>query len=316
VSTEAIQEAAAEEVKAPESTGPVNGELQRLMQQPIHRPSAVEIVAQTPQIERLAAMMHRSGLAPADLQRQGQDAIEVIMIAGLELGIPPVQAVRVLHLIRGRIGMAAQVILGLFMARCPGGKVKLLESTDERCTIWAYRPGQDPMQETFEIAEAQRAGLVKQDGGYGKWPKDMCFARAVSRLGRRYWPDVLMGYGYTPEELDAADLPEPAEVPAISPDAPQAATRAERQKAPTAAPTVDPAQTRIKDLGIAWQAVFPRRDQETDDGYKARFLAWVGENMGPGYSATNSADYTVEMVTSLRATLDAIAAEDGAEEQG
>jgi hypothetical protein len=58
---------------------------------------------------------------------------------------------------------------------------------------------------SFSIEEAQRAGLIKQGGGWTKFPKDMCFARALSRLARQLFSDVI-GMGYVEGEISQADV--------------------------------------------------------------------------------------------------------------
>jgi hypothetical protein len=54
------------------------------------------------------------------------------------------------------------------------------------------------------VSDAQKAGLVKPGGGWTKWPKDMCFARALSRLARQLFSDVI-GIGYVEGEIKASD---------------------------------------------------------------------------------------------------------------
>lgn len=194
---EAQPEPAAENGAKEEATE----DMSRIMGRPIHAPSAIEIIAQTPHVAALAEIMFRSRLAPFDTQKQGQDAIQIIMMKGLELSIPPLLAVQHIFIIKGRISMAAQLMRSLFLGRCPGGRLNITESDDTHCIMVALRPGQDPLRVTFDISEAKRAQLVKADSNWEKWPKDMCFERCTSRLARRYWPDILMGCGYTPDEL-------------------------------------------------------------------------------------------------------------------
>ena len=57
-----------------------------------------------------------------------------------------------------------------------------------------------PLYASWLEADSEAAGLVKK-GNWVKWRRDMYYARALSRLGRRYFADVLEGY-YLPDELD------------------------------------------------------------------------------------------------------------------
>jgi len=51
----------------------------------------------------------------------------------------------------------------------------------------------DTWTESFSIQEAKSAGLYRQGGPWSKFPKDMLFARALSRLARQLFPDVIKG---------------------------------------------------------------------------------------------------------------------------
>jgi hypothetical protein len=71
------------------------------------------------------------------------------------------------------------------------------------------------------MADAQRAGLVKEDSGYRKHPSSMLRARASSNLARMVYPDVLSGC-YLPDEIDEIRTPE--QVTAIAEERRQEAT--------------------------------------------------------------------------------------------
>ena len=88
--------------------------LEPLLQRPIHTPSAMEIVGQAQSVGYLAKIMYTSRLAPPDLQNQGEAAITMVMMKGLELNIPPVLAIENLHIIKGRIAMSARLIFSSF----------------------------------------------------------------------------------------------------------------------------------------------------------------------------------------------------------
>lgn len=187
---------------------PAPAELDRLLTQPT-RKSAAQLAGEYQFIHEFAKGMHQSKLAKSDGQDLTEAQIEAVMMAGSELGLGPVEAIQSLPVIRGKIGMGAQLMLSLFLERCPGASYRVVESTDKRCEIVFARNGQAPMPVVFDIAEAVRGQVNKPNGGYDKWPKDMCWARCVSRAARRYWPDILRGVSYTPEELSEI---EPAEL--------------------------------------------------------------------------------------------------------
>ena len=59
----------------------------------------------------------------------------------------------------------------------------------------------------FTIGEAERIGLTKS-GAWKNYPEDMLFCRALSRLGRRLFPD-LIGECYVEGEIDDKRLNDP-----------------------------------------------------------------------------------------------------------
>jgi hypothetical protein len=77
--------------------------------------------------------------------------------------------------------------------RRAGIKIEIVESTDEKCVIRGTRLDGDHATVSYTLDDAKKAGLVKPSGGWVKNPKDMCFARAISRLARQIAPDVIGG---------------------------------------------------------------------------------------------------------------------------
>lgn len=60
----------------------------------------------------------------------------------------------------------------------------------------------------WTLMEAQRARLhLKDNSPWVPYPEDMLWARSISRLCRRWAPDVIMGF-YVPEELDSIPVDE------------------------------------------------------------------------------------------------------------
>lgn len=140
-----------------------------------------------------------------------QAGVMMIMLAARELGIPPMQALNGgLNIIQGKVEISARMMSALI--RKAGHKISIKETTDNRCTVVGTRCDTGEIQEaSYTIDEAQKAGLVKPGGGWTKNPKDMCFARALSRLARQLFSDVI-GIGYVEGEIRATDsIPQVAE---------------------------------------------------------------------------------------------------------
>ncbi len=133
-----------------------------------------------------------------------QAGVMMIMLAARELGIPPCQALNGgINIINGKAEISARMMSALI--RKAGHEIKIKTSTDDICVLVGKRADTQETQEaSFSVADAQRAGLVKQGGGWVKFPKDMCFARALSRLARQLFSDVI-GIGYVEGEIQATE---------------------------------------------------------------------------------------------------------------
>lgn len=127
------------------------------------------------------------------------EAVLAAILSGRELGIGPMQSLKDISIIDGRPALAAHLVLA--MLRKGGVVIDQAESTDERAYIRAHRQDTGEQAEIeWTMEEAQRAGLANKDN-FRKYPRDMLWARAVGRLGRRLGSDLLAGMPYTAEEV-------------------------------------------------------------------------------------------------------------------
>ncbi len=140
-----------------------------------------------------------------------ESGVMMIMLAAREYGIGPAQALNGgLNIIEGKVELSSR-IMGALIRRAKH-IVKILKSTDTKCTIWGKRRDTgEELSVEYTIEMAQRAGLVKDKGGWKKNPEDMLFARAMSRLARQLFSDVI-GIGYIEGEISV----EPLSCPDIS----------------------------------------------------------------------------------------------------
>ncbi len=129
-----------------------------------------------------------------------KSGVMMIMLSARELGIPPMQALNGgINIINGKAEISARMMSALI--RKAGHEIKIKESSDTSCTLIGKRCDTGETEESsFTIEDAQKANLVKPGGGWVKCPKDMCFARALSRLGRQLFSDVI-GIGYVEGEI-------------------------------------------------------------------------------------------------------------------
>lgn len=132
----------------------------------------------------------------------------VKVLAGEELGLSPFAAVQGITIIEGKLGMTSNLMATL-VQQSKTHRYKVVESTNERCSLEFYEYRQDGDDELlgvsdFTVADAEQAGLVKEKSNWEKWPKAMCFSRALTQGVRTYCPIVTAGTpAYTAEELGA-----------------------------------------------------------------------------------------------------------------
>ena len=127
-------------------------------------------------------------------------AIMMIMLAAREYGIGPAQALNGgLHIIEGKVELSARMMSSLIRKR--SHKIEIIEDTDEICTLKGTRADNGEVQTaTYTIQMAEKGGLIKEKGAWKKTPQDMLYARALSRLARRLFSDVI-GIGYVDGEI-------------------------------------------------------------------------------------------------------------------
>ena len=220
-------------------------------------------------LTQISQDLFNSGLCPESLRNW--QAVALVALKGMELGLGPVQSLMCLHVVKGRVGMAAETMRALVYERCQGGRIIEHEATETICRLEGQRPGQEPKLAEFSIEDAQAQGLVKSGSAWEKDPKDMLYARATSRLCRRQFPDVIMGC-YTPEELRSI-TPEPASTPDADPMAPAAPSRTERSgdAEPTGQAACATAEYRA--LLTKWKAKNP-------EGAAKHFAQWANDITG------------------------------------
>jgi hypothetical protein len=148
----------------------------------------------------LAEQIAKSPLMPAAYRGKPADAA-IAMLYGSECGLPPMTSLQRIVVVNGRPGLDAQGMVALIRSR---GHHITGEVANDSAEVYGKRGDNgDEMSVTFTIDDAKRAGLVSSGGNYTKYPSDMLWSKAVSRLGRRLFADVLMGFSYTDDEVES-----------------------------------------------------------------------------------------------------------------
>jgi hypothetical protein len=124
----------------------------------------------------------------------GSEGIFAIVAKARSLAIDPLDAINGgLYCVQGKVEMSSQMMNQLI--RQAGHSItKDTKSDDSVCILHGKRADTgDTWTESFSIADARRAGIFKEGGSWTKYPRDMLFARALSRLARQLFPDVIKG---------------------------------------------------------------------------------------------------------------------------
>lgn len=151
-----------------------------------------------PTLMKVSEMLAQSDLVPASYRGKPANVL-LAAIAGQPFGFDPTMAMRSFNVIQGSPTLKPEIMLAL--VRKAGHSVTG-EATDRGATITGRRADTgDEMTVTFTEEDAKKAGLLGK-GAWKTYPSAMMWARALSKLGRMLFPDVLLGCSYTSEELD------------------------------------------------------------------------------------------------------------------
>lgn len=168
-------------------------------------------------IERMAQRLSESELVPQAYRRKPANIVLATM-AGRPFGWDPTMSMRSFHIIEGVPSMKPEVMLALVRAAGHSVRGELSgEGASTKASVTGRRVDTgDSMSFSFSVDDAVHAGLctvkdgrpfARSDRGKIKpWeahPASMCWARAVSQVCRMLFSDVVLGAGYTPEELGA-----------------------------------------------------------------------------------------------------------------
>lgn len=110
------------------------------------------------------------------------------------------EALRSIHVIEGKPTLSAEFMLA--RAIQAGVTHQWLASSAKEARIRLRRPGFEPFELAFTMAEAEAAGVTRKDN-WRKYPAAMLRARCISAAIRAFCPDVLGAGFYTPEEMGA-----------------------------------------------------------------------------------------------------------------
>jgi hypothetical protein len=159
-------------------------------------------------LKTTATAFSKSGLFP---NVKSPEQAFVLILAGQEMGVGPMEAVSGITLIQGKPTMSANLLAAL-VKRHPRYDYRVADHSDTTCRIEFLQDGEVSGVSEFTLEDARKAGL----GGNQTWkryPSALLFARALTQGVRWYAPDVTSSAAYTPEELGGDAEPEPVAEP-------------------------------------------------------------------------------------------------------
>lgn len=159
----------------------------------------------------LGEQMCRSPFAPKGF-RGNRDATAAAILAGMEMGMTPAQALRSFDVVEGSAGLTSHAMRALITRA--GHHIELRERSAERVTLAGRRRGEQEWTEiTWTIQDAQRAGLAGKQV-WKAYPAAMLLARCTTTLAAVLFADVVAGIPCTEElaDLDPVDITASVEV--------------------------------------------------------------------------------------------------------
>jgi hypothetical protein len=148
---------------------------------------------------QLAERLATTSFIPSTMRGKVGD-ITACLLAGNELGLPPMAALKSMDVIHGTPGLRAHAMRALLQSH--GHEIELIESSDTVCRMRGRRRGAEAWQEVvWTIARAQLAGFVAKNSNYKTQPANMLVARCTGEISRLIASDALHGVPYTAEEL-------------------------------------------------------------------------------------------------------------------
>lgn len=181
------------------------------------------------EVYRLAKMALTSGMLKPVKKGYGNNAMAedpeatlargtMIIMQGMEIGLPPMQSLQLLAMINGRIVAHSEAVPGLLLAN--GFKIKDYSSGQEMLDDWTFyteltRPDGSKHIGSFSVKDAKQAGLWDQsptktsfgetkpnDSAWYRYPKRMLKARALGFAAKDGGADALRGIQVREEAED------------------------------------------------------------------------------------------------------------------
>lgn len=149
-----------------------------------------------------------TGMIPASIKTKEQAL--AILIAGWELGLRPMTALRHVYCVNGKTEIETRAMVGIIRARDKSIQFAWPEYTAEAVTCELSRPGQPVTRVRYTVADAKASGQMEKDGPWRRYTRDMLYAAATKRACRLGAPDLINAIeGAMQTEAEAVSLSMP-----------------------------------------------------------------------------------------------------------
>jgi len=150
-------------------------------------------------IVRQSEILAQSTVIPSAYRRKGADIVAA-GLAGRAFGWDVMTSMRNHHVIEGTASLRPEAMLGL--VRQAGHSVTVEVNPDGAVAHGTRADTGDEHSASFTMDDAAAAGLADKRN-WKQYQDAMLTWRAVAKLCRVLFPDVVLGAGYVPEELGA-----------------------------------------------------------------------------------------------------------------
>lgn len=170
------------------------------MSEALERYEAPTLPQNLEEVQAFGRFAKQAGLIPKEVNEFQAAAI---IQAGREMGLAPLQSLRCISFVNGRLVMKVELLLAL-ARRLLGVVLEDLEEGPDYCTV-TLRRGDERVTTTFSDEDAKRAGLLNKAGAWAQYPRTMRRWRSIGDGLRLIAPEVTMGF-LTPEEAESIAL--------------------------------------------------------------------------------------------------------------
>lgn len=135
--------------------------------------------------------------------KMGKEGVFAIVHKAASLGVHPIEALNGgMYYVQGKVELSS--ILMAKLIRQQKHSITLDKNSNESiCILHGKRADNgDTWKASFSISDAKRAGIYNEKGPWGKYPDVMCYNRALSKLARQLFPDVI-GNCYVEGEISS-----------------------------------------------------------------------------------------------------------------